>query len=63
MELEGLKRCMADVQDTGYTIATITTDRHISITPYLRDEWPEIIHHFDCWHIAKGMYDITRHIG
>lgn len=58
MELEGLKRCQTDVVNRGYNITTITTDRHISITPYIRDEWKDVVHQFDCWHIAKGMYEL-----
>ena len=55
MELEGLKRCLSELDDRGYNISTITTDRHVLIAPYLRTERPDIKHQFDCWHIAKGM--------
>lgn len=55
MELEGLKRCRSHSEDVGYTIDTLTTDRHTSIAAYMRKEWSEVKHQFDCWHIAKGI--------
>ncbi|XP_077513504.1 uncharacterized protein LOC144124592 [Amblyomma americanum] len=32
----------------------IVTDRHSAIRALLRKEYPEILHLFDCWHMAKG---------
>ena len=37
------------------TVKQITTDGHTSIKAYIRDKWPEVQHHFDTWHIAKGV--------
>lgn len=54
MELEGLKRCRQTVERKGLDVASLTTDRHMQITPYMRKEWSTVRHQFDCWHIAKG---------
>ena len=56
MELEGFKRCHAQLTSRGAEIKTITTDRNRSVAKYIREEWVDSEHHFDAWHIAKSMY-------
>lgn len=53
-ELEGLVRCREEIEYRGYDVATLTTDRHMQITPYMRKYWKEVTHQFDIWHVAKG---------
>ena len=55
MELEGLKRARATLDDADVQVAELTTDRHTGIKKYMENEWPEVQHYFDIWHIAKGM--------
>ena len=31
----------------------MTTDQHLSIAKYIREQWP-VAHYFDTWHVAKG---------
>lgn len=54
MELEGLKRCLKELEDAGLKILTIVTDRHPSVRKWLRENRPEYKHRFDVWHVAKG---------
>lgn len=54
MELEGFLRCRQSLEERELECGSITTDRHISITAYIKKKWPEIEHKFDTWHIGKG---------
>ena len=54
MEKEGLARALAKISDSNLEVDTITTDRHPQIAKYIRTEYPEIIHLYDVWHVAKG---------
>jgi hypothetical protein len=54
MELEGLKRAISTVQDGGVKLSDITTDRHVQVRKYLRENEKEINHWFDTWHVAKS---------
>ena len=36
-------------------VAQITTDRHIQIKKYMREEQPQIDHQFDIWHVCKNI--------
>lgn len=56
MELEGLKRCLAFLSSEDVTVSHLITDRHSQVKKYLKDKHPEIIHMFDVWHVAKGVY-------
>ena len=38
------------------SINTGVTDRHQQITKYIREEHPNIHHHYDAWHLAKSLY-------
>lgn len=60
MELEGFKRCHALLSDHGVPVNSLTTDRHMSIAKYVREEWSDVQHFFDIWHIAKGMFHNYR---
>jgi len=53
MELEGLKRCKADMEQSNIEVEEITTDRHVQINKYIADNWT-VKHSFDLWHIAKS---------
>ena len=54
MELEGLKRCRQKLEDSGVVVKSLTTDRHVSIQAWMRDQWPAVAHYYDTWHISKG---------
>jgi len=63
MEFEGHKRSLLYLLATGMIIQQYITDRHTSITKWMREECPKICkalgkpiisHFFDLWHIAKS---------
>nr|XP_022300078.1 uncharacterized protein LOC111108462 [Crassostrea virginica] len=56
MELEGLQRGLARIAEEELQISHLVTDRHSRIKKFMREVHPEIIHWFDCWHIAKGIF-------
>ena len=56
MELEGLKRCLANLDKYDLEIKSLTTDRHRGVQKYLRESRPSIIHYYDVWHLAKKIY-------
>ncbi|XP_061192241.1 uncharacterized protein LOC133200466 [Saccostrea echinata] len=55
MEKEGFIRSINFIKEKGLKIAEIVTDRHVQIVKHVREEMPETIHHFDVWHVAKGL--------
>ena len=59
METEGLKRNLRKVEDLALEIKSLTTDRHIEIRKFLREEKPHIKQWFDCWHIAKSKQSVS----
>jgi hypothetical protein len=54
MELEGLKRAVSKLEGADIQWSDITTDRHVQVRKYIRENKTEINHWFDCWHIAKS---------
>ena len=54
MELEGLKRSMARLQENSIEVSDFTTDRHPQVKKYMREKHPTVNHWFDVWHVAKG---------
>ena len=55
MELYGLKKVLNTVRDSGISMDQITTDRHVQIKKYMREEEPDICHQFDVWHVSKNI--------
>ena len=53
MELEGLKRCKAQLDSNNIKLEEITTDRHTQVDKYIGDNW-DVNHTFDTWHISKS---------
>ena len=56
MELEGLVRGLNFLTESQVQIGTVITDRHKQINKYLKEDYPDIEHRYDVWHIAKGTY-------
>ena len=52
-ELEGLRRSLGDLG--RQFINMIVTDCHRQIAKWLRDNYADIIHLFDIWHVAKAV--------
>ena len=58
MEMEGLKTSLRKLEDLALEIKSLTTDQHIQIRKFLREENPHIKQWFDCWHIAKSKQSV-----
>jgi hypothetical protein len=56
MELEGLKRCVHDVEErVPDQQMELITDGHMCVAKWLREnKGKNITHFFDIWHVAKG---------
>jgi len=54
MELEGLKRCLALLEEEELEVSHLVTDRYYQIKKYVKTEKGDIQNWFDCWHVAKG---------
>ena len=57
--MEGLKRSLRKLEDLALEIKSLTTDRHIQIRKFIREERPHIKQWFDCWHIAKSKQSVS----
>ena len=55
MEKLGFQRAMDELIDSGINVATVATDRHVGIKKAMREEYPEVLHQFDVWHISKSI--------
>ena len=43
------------IEKKGVKIYQVTTDRHLQIRKYLREQRPDIQHQFDVWHVCKKL--------
>ena len=57
MEKEGFEKALKSLKDESIIPEQITTDRHVQIRKYLKEEEPSILitHQFDVWHFAKDI--------
>ena len=55
MEKYGLIKTLDSLEETGVNVACLTTDRHISIRKYMREDRSKILHQFDIWHVSKSV--------
>ena len=55
MEKYGLIKILDSLEETGVNVACLTTDRHISIRKYMREDRSKILHQFDIWHVSKSV--------
>ena len=55
MEKLGFQKTLHEIKENNLVIRQLTTDRHIQIRKYLREEEPQINHQFDVWHFAKNI--------
>ena len=54
MELEGLRRMKANMENHRIAVRVLVTDRHLQLQKWIRENWVEVRHYYDVWHIAKG---------
>lgn len=55
MEKAGFNSCIDFLIDHGIPVTVITTDRSPSVIKEMKDNYPEIEHQFDIWHVAKSV--------
>ena len=55
METEALDRSLEFVISSGLKIHTLATDRHTGVQSLLKENYPDIKHQFDVWHVAKNV--------
>lgn len=55
MEREGFKRCMNKIQNNGGQIKVVATDRHVGIRADMKNNFPEVDHQYDVWHLSKSI--------
>ena len=55
MEKEGLLRGLRYLASQELYVTDLVTDQHPSITKMMPEEFPNIRHWFDSWHVIKGM--------
>ena len=60
MEKEGLSRAIDFLSENSLTIHTLVIDRHKQITKFISKKHPNIEHHYDVWHVSKGMLDYVH---
>ena len=53
MELEGLKRALAFIEENGVSYDTLISDRHGQVRKFMRTEKKGKKHHFDVFHVAE----------
>ncbi|XP_078341239.1 uncharacterized protein LOC144627624 [Crassostrea virginica] len=56
MKIKALKRALAKLEEEDVDVSHLVTDRHSQVKCYMRRDQPNIIHMFDVWHVAKGVY-------
>ena len=61
MEKEGLVRAVNKLQQEGFKVGTLVTDRRSQISKWVRENLPETNHRYDIWHIAKGKTKLSLH--
>lgn len=54
MEKLGFQRCLDRLLEAGVRVDVVTTDRSPSIRKLMREQYSDIQHQFDPWHVVKG---------
>ncbi|XP_031551765.1 uncharacterized protein LOC116289030 [Actinia tenebrosa] len=62
MEMLAFRNCMGALSAWSLAIGTLITDRHISITKYMRERLSHITHYFDLWHLKKKIHKVLTKI-
>ena len=44
-----------EIREKGVVVKQLTTDRHMQIPKYLKENEPQIDHQFDNWHFSKNI--------
>ena len=60
LELKCFKDCLQELQEAGFPVNKVATDRNKSIAKYLREEKQKIAHRYDPWHFVKNILSALR---
>ena len=52
---EGFKLTLKDIQNADIPVHIVATDRHVSIKKEMRQNFQNVDHQFDVWHLAKNL--------
>src|SRR5664279_1566591 len=55
MEKVAMSRSLEFLHSSGLKIHTLATDRHTGVRSFIKENYPEINHQFDVWHIEKNI--------
>ena len=55
MEKYGFQKVLHGMEARDINIKQITTDRHVQIKKFMKEECPNISHQFDIWHVCKNI--------
>lgn len=55
MEKVGFNSCLDCLIDHDISVSVVATDRSPSVIKEMKDNYPEIVHQHDVWHIAKSL--------
>lgn len=55
LEKYGLAYLLEYLTNNNISIHILTTDQHLQIRKFLKDNYPAILHQFDIWHRAKNL--------
>ncbi|XP_041423621.1 uncharacterized protein LOC121395106 [Xenopus laevis] len=55
LEKEAFCKCLKKIQEDGFDVQIVATDRHSGIKKAVQDDFKTLIHQFDTWHFTKSL--------
>ena len=55
LEPTGLVRCLNKIKDDELRVPMIATDRHVTVRSIMQNQFSDIAHQFDLWHLIKAV--------
>ncbi|CAG0898300.1 unnamed protein product [Cyprideis torosa] len=55
LENQGIEIGIQYLKEKGIRVTDLVTDRSRTVAKMLREVYPDISHHFDCWRVTKGV--------
>ncbi|XP_031559838.1 uncharacterized protein LOC116296014 [Actinia tenebrosa] len=62
MEPLAFRKCMESLVASGLAFDSLITDRHTSIAKFMRENFKNIKHYFDLWHLQKKVHKVLTKI-
>ena len=51
----GLSELLSNFERNSLLLKSLTTNRHIKIRKFMREEYSHVLHQFDIWHVGKSI--------